>query len=269
MVLSRLVACVLVACLVPTAASGGAWTRTKGDGVIISSLGMQGSPSTMFTLPSASDDKATTQLYVEYGLTDEITLGGSFFAETGIGQTGIDGSATLGGFVRRRLYHDDNGNVLSIQGGGAFPVDRIFGSTFEASTAENPSEIRLFGLGGTSWWGDWGSVFVSTAAGYAWRAEGVTDELRGEFVTGYKRHPCCLPILSIYGTQPLGDGEASLMIAPSFAWSPSADEEEIALAKEEGRDPIRRTTFQFGISYDVLDDGDGGFGFTLSLWRRF
>ncbi|MEL6775074.1 MAG: hypothetical protein AAFS07_04030 [Pseudomonadota bacterium] len=262
---------ILLACLIalmPAPAVGGAWTRAEGDGVLISTIGRQGNPTTFFTLPGGSEDKASAQLYVEYGLFEDITVGGSLFTETGLGQEDVTGSASAGLFLRKRVYRDDEGNVASVQIGVAAPIDRLFGSTFANSTSDNPAEVRIFALGGTSWWGDWGSIFISTAAGFAWRGEGEADEARAELVTGYKKHPCCLPILSFYATHSFGPGEASLKIAPSFAYSPPPSEEEIALAAEEEREPQRKTTYQLGLSYDMLD-GDGSLGVTFSIWRKF
>ncbi|MEM6490263.1 MAG: hypothetical protein AAF677_18675 [Pseudomonadota bacterium] len=261
-VLAGLAAALLVAAL-PGAAAGGAWTKKAGDGVVISSFGRQGSPTTMFTLAPTSDDKTLAQIYAEYGLTDAITVGGSLYSETELDD---DADATLlaAAFLRHRLWQSDRGYVASVQIGGALPLEGVIGAPFAESTPDSVAEVRVSALGGVSWWGDWGSAFVSGTVGFAWRSENAADEIRGELTAGYKPHDCCMAILSLYAAQPLLDDDTSLKIAPSFAYSLPAD----APLDDEGKPARRRTTLQIGLSHDVLD-GSGDLGVTVAIWRAF
>ncbi|MEM9783478.1 MAG: hypothetical protein AAF899_13505 [Pseudomonadota bacterium] len=248
----------------PDSALAGAWTKQKGDGVVIVTAGRQGTPSTLFTLAPSSDDNATAQIYGEYGVSDILTLGASLFSETRIGDQGISASAQAAGFVRVRLHRDDRGNVASLQAGGAVPLEGLLGTTFEGSKPDSTAELRAWALAGTSWWGDWGSIFVSSAVGAAWRSEGAADELRAEVTAGYKAGDCCMVLLGNFVTVPVigrdGDDRLSYKLTPSLTYSlpPSGDDPE---AK-------RRTTLQLGVSLEPVGDADV-VGVTFSVWRTF
>ncbi|MEO0761202.1 MAG: hypothetical protein AAFZ09_05250 [Pseudomonadota bacterium] len=251
----------LLPSLLPDTAAAGAWTREPGDGVVITSIGRQATPQTLFTLGPASPDKTTAQVYAEYGLTEKLTLGASLFSETRIGSDGMS-SANGAAFLRVRLHRDDQGNAAAVQIGAAAPLEELIGGPFGGSQPESTAELRISGLAGTSWWGDWGSVFVTSAAGLAWRSENAPDELRGELTAGYKIDDCCMAILGSYLTVPvIGEGDTSYKLAPSFAYS-------LPRAADAPEDEPRRTTFQLGLSLEAVGEGDT-VGLTFSIWRRF
>ncbi|MEO1533424.1 MAG: hypothetical protein AAFU72_14740, partial [Pseudomonadota bacterium] len=70
-------AAVLLATFSGIDAQAGAWTQRKGEGVVIISLGRQGSPVSMLTLAAEEEEKASAQGYVEYGISDKLTIGGA------------------------------------------------------------------------------------------------------------------------------------------------------------------------------------------------
>ncbi|MEM7499358.1 MAG: hypothetical protein AAF371_15375 [Pseudomonadota bacterium] len=252
---------VLTAAFLPSPVGAGAWTQRKGEGVIIISVGRQGSPVSMLTLAAEEEEKANAQGYIEYGISDSLTIGGGVFSD--LAPSSGEGSANVSGFVRKRVWQGE-GSVASVQIGGALPIETLIGTDFAESKPDSTPELRFSILGGTSWWGDWGSVFTSGTAGFAWRSEGAADEIRGELTTGYAPWRCCLAIVSLYGVAPVDGKDNSFRIAPSFAYHfyPSADANGL---KEEDRP--KPYTLQAGFSYDLLDDE--GFGVTVSLWKKF
>ncbi|MEO1724642.1 MAG: hypothetical protein AAFR84_19880 [Pseudomonadota bacterium] len=245
----------------PGDARAGAWTQRKGEGVVIISLGRQGSPVSMLTLAAEEEEKASAQGYVEYGISDRLTIGGAIFSD--IAPSSGEGSANVSGFVRRRVWQGES-SVASVQFGGSYPIESLIGTEFGESRPDSTPELRLSVLGGTSWWGDWGSVFTSGTIGYAWRSEGAADEIRSELTTGYAPWRCCLAIVSLYGVAPLDGEDNSFVIAPSVAYHFYGSTPANGLKEEDRPKPY---TLQAGFSYDFLDDE--GFGVTVSLWKKF
>lgn len=260
----RVFLAVLLLGLLPGAAAGGAWTRAAGDGQLIFTSGRQIAPVGALTGNAASSDKTQAQIFVEYGVLDSLTVGGSLYGEVSSIDAN-DGAALFSAFARQRLYRDDAGNVASAQIGFALPAEKLISGRFARSRPNSTPELRLAGLYGTSWWGDWGSAYLTTEAGWAWRSEGTGDELRGELAIGYRPWRCCTAGLSLYATAPLsGTNDAALKLVPSVAYTlyPPVGR------NEKKPQDFAATTTQIGLVYDLLNPDDG-IGFLLSLWRPF
>ncbi|MEO0821397.1 MAG: hypothetical protein AAF074_13340 [Pseudomonadota bacterium] len=254
-------------------ARAGAWTRSEGDGVVILSLGRQAAPFTALAGALPTQDKYVGQIYVEYGVIEAVTVGASLFADTEFTHDGTgDGSTAAASlFVRTRVYSDDDGYVGAVQLGGAFPLEDKLGDDFSGARHSAP-EVRFSVLGGTSWWGDWGSAFASGALGYAWVGRDDPSEIRMELTTGYEPRHCCLAILSLFYAEPLsaapGESRAdgrSLTIAPSFAYRLLP---QIARNGKKPEGPLNPATIQIGINYDLLNGGDG-IGLQIAIWKKF
>lgn len=263
----RLSVCAIGLALGAAAQAGaGAWTRPAGEGLLIGTTAHRVAPVSALTGGPVDDDTNISQLYLEYGLIEGLTVGAKVYVE--FSTTDFDGnSASAGGFLRKRLWQDGHGGVASVEGGYAHPIESMIGNGFEeiAEPGAVP-EAYLAGLYGRGWAGDWGNAFVSTGAAYQWRGDGVADELRYEVTAGYAPWRRWMGILSFYGLYPLAEGtDASLKIAPSIAYTmwPRAGEED-----EEPGKPVHPRTIQLGISYDLLNGGDG-LGVSLSLWQPF
>ena len=261
------VACVAAA-LVPLAldeAAAGAWTREKGDGMVIVSTGRRVAPVGSVTGGPIDDDANVSQIYLEYGLIEGLTIGGKAYVEL----SSIDptqGSAALGGFVRKRVWQDGKGGVASIEAGYAHPIESLLGRIFSYVDPGAVPEAYLSGLYGRGWGGDWGSAFISTGASYFVRTEDTADDIRLELTGGYAPSRRFMGILSLYSLTPLGPGtDPSLKIAPSVAVSfwPKPKEGE-----EDGGDRPHPQTIQLGVTYDLLNR-DEGIGISLSIWRPF
>ncbi|MCH8167963.1 MAG: hypothetical protein IID49_03615 [Proteobacteria bacterium] len=246
-------------------ACAGAWTQAKGEGLVIVTTGRRVAPVGALTGGPISRDTNISQIYLEYGLFDGLTIGAKSYVELST----IDleaSSAALGGFVRKRVWQDGRGGVASVQLGYAHPIESLLGASFAMAEPGAVPEAHLAGLYGRGWGGDWGTAFLSTGAAYHLRREQTADDLRFEFTTGYAPWRRFMGILSFYGLAPLGAGtDASLKIAPSIAFTMWP---WIGRNDKKPRGPVRPSTIQLGVSYDVLNRNDG-LGLSISIWRRF
>ncbi|TFG89412.1 MAG: hypothetical protein E4H18_00160 [Hyphomicrobiales bacterium] len=246
-------------------ADAGAWTRTEGEGITIVTTGRRIAPMGGLTGGPVSKDTSISQIYIEYGLFDDLTIGAKTYIE--VSSTDFTGSsAALGGFVRKRIWQDGQGGVGSIQVGYSHPIESLLGSTFADSDPGAVPEAHLAGLYGRGWADDWGSAFLSTGAAYHLRRGGMPDDLRFELTGGYAPWRRVMGIVSLYGLTPLGKGtDTSLKIAPSIAYTmwPWIERNE---KKPTGE--IKPNTIQFGVSYDLLNR-DEGLGISISIWRPF
>ncbi|MGF1551732.1 MAG: hypothetical protein ACFBWO_04415 [Paracoccaceae bacterium] len=264
----------VAALLAPLQAPAGAWTKPEGEGVAILGIGREGAPAGMLTGRAPDGAKHSGQLYVEYGLSERVTLGAKLFADRR--HDGAEArSAQAGGFARVRLWAGE-ASVTSVELGAAVPMEGLLGDRYSAPQPDNAAELSVAGLVGRSWWGDWGSAFLSSSWGYALRGEGAPGQVRSESTLGYKPADCCMAIVSLHGRYetpalaamagrmtgravPPVDGGASLKIAPSVAFRLPGG------PAEAGRD---RAFLQIGLSRELVDTG-GGLGVSLSVWRTF
>lgn len=246
-------------------ACAGAWTQARGEGLAIVTTARRVAPIGALTGGPISRDTNISQIYLEYGLLDGLTIGAKSYIE--LSTTDLNGSsASLGGFVRKRVWQDGRGGVGSVQFGYAHPIESLLGSVFAQSEPGAVPEAHLAGLYGRGWAGDWGRAFISTGAAYHLRREGTADDLRFEFTTGYAPWRRFMGMVSFYGLTPLGEGtDPSLKVAPSIAFTMWP---WIGRNEKKPRGPVHPNTIQFGVSYDVLNRDDG-LGLSISIWRPF
>ena len=246
-------------------ACAGAWTQAKGEGLVIVTTGRRLAPVGALTGGPVSRDTNISQIYLEYGLLDGLTIGAKSYIE--LSTTDLTASsAALGGFVRKRVWQDGRGGVASVQFGYAHPIESLLGDAFAMAEPGAVPEAHLAGLYGRGWADDWGSAFLSTGAAYHLRRRGTADDLRFEFTAGYAPWRRWMGMLSFYGLTPLGEGtSASLKVAPSIAFTMWP---WIGRNEKKPRGPVRPNTIQFGVSYDLLNPADG-LGLSISVWRRF
>jgi len=246
-------------------AAAGAWTKAPGRGQLIATTGRRAAPITAFVGEPAQSDSNFSQLYVEYGVIEGLTLGGVAFVEVSTSDF-EDNAAEVGVFARKRLWHSDWGGVASVQLGYSHPLERMIGEGFAGSEPDSVPEIQARALYGQSFWGGWGNAFVSLEAGYHWQRGDRADEIRADVTGGYAPWRCCMGLLSLYSLTPIGEGtEASLTIAPSFAYT------IVPRIGPNEKKPFHRlepTTVQIGVSYDLLNLDDG-LGVQVSIWQAF
>lgn len=241
-----------------TGAVAGAWTQPPGSGQLILTASTKSGQFSPISGSRQGDDSSFGALYVEYGLREGLTIGGTFFAEIAI--EGDDGdSADVGVFVRQRLWQGEHGDVASVQIGAKQEINALLGGDFGAPGSDPTNEISARLQYGKGWGFDWGSAFVSTEGGYHYQTDGDADEVRVDVTVGAQPYACCMLLLGLFTTVPVEGGESvAVKLAPSFAYTFRGAEGEIE----------KPLTLQIGLSQD-LADFDDGLGVQLSLWKPF
>ncbi|MEM7176235.1 MAG: hypothetical protein AAF503_00905 [Pseudomonadota bacterium] len=248
---------------VNTQAAAGAWTRSKGSGLTIFSTGRSVAPISAFATGSADSDSNTTQILVEYGLIEGLTLGATVFAE--LKTTDLsDSTFNAGIYARKRVWQGEAG-VFSVQLGYAHPLESVVEDPLGHEIDDSSPEVEARLQYGHSFWGDWGNAFVSAEGGIDVFMDDKDNELRADLTVGYEPYHCCLALLSGYASMPMGDDDATLKIAPSFAYTMYPT---VARNHKKPEGFIRTRTIQLGVSYDLLNPDDG-LGVQISIWQKF
>lgn len=248
----------------PVTAEAGAWTQQPGAGQVITSVGRRADPISGFVSGPIEDDSTFTALFFEYGVMEGITVGGTVFIEVSRTENSSN-NADAGIFLRKRIWQGTDGDVASVQIGVRQSIGGLFGSSFDGPDADPTQEVSLRALYGRGFGLDWGNAFFSAEAGYHLQTDGDEDEIRADFTIGAQPFECCMGLLSVFATYPMGDpDDASIKIAPSVTYGFTLDK------PSEGDDakPPKPITLQFGLSQDVLNF-DEGIGFQFSVWQPF
>lgn len=246
-------------------AFAGAWTLAEGSGQAIMTTGRRIAPIGSFVGGVADEDSNSTQVFVEYGLTDDWTLGGTLYGNFSAVDP-QDLEIRLGAHVRRRVWTRPKGDVVSVQAGLAAPVEKWLVGDMADSLPGSVPEAHVRALYGRGWQWDRGNSFVSAEAGFHWRGERAADEVRFDITAGHEAWKGVLGLFSLYSIAPvIGEGEASLKLAPSVAYTlwPWVGENE---KKPFGE--LNPSTIQLGVVWDVLNPEDG-LGVAVSVWKKF
>lgn len=251
----------MAACLgvLPGMAGAGAWTQAPGAGIFIASISRKAAPIASFAGSPAENDSNYAALFFEYGLAEGLTAGGTAYVELSTMEDDGD-TAELGIFLRQRLWQGEAGDVASVQIGLKQPVNDLLGGDFGGPNADPTQEVSVRALYGRGFGFDWGTAFVSLEAGYHLQTDGDEDEMRADLTGGVQPWDCCMVLLSLYSTYPIGDDDtASVKLAPSLTYRLGSGDAE----------PVRKpVTLQIGLSRDLLDPGDG-LGVQVSIWKPF
>lgn len=261
--MSRPLLALLLAAL-PCPAAAGAWTLAEDSGMVILTTTREIAPVGAMFGGVADSDSNVSQIFVEYGATDAVTLGlvgyGSFSS------LADEVELRVGGHVRVRVWQGVQGDVASVQAGASFPAERWLGSGLGDDRPNSATEVDLRVLYGRGWALSWANAFVSAETGVRFRGEGLDEEIRFDATAGLEPWRGVMGLLGVSASVPLGEkGTANLKIAPSLAYTlwPFVGEND---KKPEG--PLNPTTLQLGVSYDALNPDDG-LGLFLSIWKRF
>jgi len=254
-------------------ALAGAWTLPEGEGIAIFTTQRKVAPAASFFGGIAETDETSTQVFAEFGVLEELTLGLTAYGKF----SALDDDAELrvGGHARYRIWQGLDGDVVSFQVGVGLPAERWLGGGLGDNRPDSVVEVDFRALYGRGWGLDWANAFVSTELGYRLRGEGQPDEIRFDTVAGIEPWRGVMGLLGVYTTVPLGGGDGdgdgdgdqdiSLKLAPSLAYTfwPAFGAND---KKPDG--PISPTTVQAGIVWDALAPEDG-IGVSISIWRRF
>jgi Putative MetA-pathway of phenol degradation len=214
--IARSVVVAVSAALLSTPAFAGAWTLKEGTGQAILTTSYYVTTDRFdadrHRVSGTRFEKVTINPYLEYGLTDGITLGLSpeyEFLQDHVGAGRIDRTNGFGDvetFARGRLWHDD-WSVLSVQGLVRAPTGYDDGRSPALGYGHVDLEGRvLYGLsgklGGTSWYTD-------VEAGLRKRYGPPADEARVDLAIGWRPVPDWLLLAQSFNTQGLRNASGS------------------------------------------------------------
>jgi len=245
-------------------AAGGAWTQPDGAGIVISKVEYVTAPASFdgAGAPAEGDFyKLHVESYVEFGLTDAITLVGQVDYDTSwietAGEPAIsEGFGRFGLWGRARVWAD-GADVASVQAGVEFPGDRS-GVNIPALGAE-PAAVSVRGLYGRGFSDDWGSGFLDLQAGLLLRDEDAPTQAEFDLTVGHWLWDNFLVMGQLFNTYSLERRADDLQ-----------DYDETKAALSAGWKATEDSTIVLGVSADVatrnLEPTRSVF---LSLWKTF
>jgi hypothetical protein len=246
---------------VPAGALAGAWTAPQGSGLLIETLyGWTGYGPTWGGDPAVQQSRAEAQTYVEYGLTDRITVFGqaalqhyALGAPSSNIYNGLDYS-DVG--LRAKLWSSGDW-VFSGEATAFIPGAHDPSQPAQEGNTGGAAEGRLlaggnFSLGSTP-------GFVDAELGYRLRTAGPPDEWHGDLTVGLKFTPRVMLMVQSFNTV------SAVSTDPSFpAWRSSVIEASLVYALDD------RWSVQVGLFTTVATvNTNSQHGAALALWRRF
>lgn len=263
-------ALLLLGLLISAKANAAAWTLEKGHGQIINNFTYYQSDnyvdSSGKSTPQKSYSKYEYNPYIEYGLTDSITLGLSpslQYVAQEIGGTDEDNAnlADTEFFVRKRLFYDGQ-NVIAIQPLIKLPGAYDAGDLPQLGQSQIDYELRL--LTGRNF-GIKGRHYLNTEIAYRVRTETPGDEIRLASTLGYRVNERWQILGEANGTFAVdGAGGGNALLSNSFDY----DLVKLQLTTLYWWNP--KWALQFGGYHSVYtrNTGEGG-GALFGVWYRF
>jgi hypothetical protein len=254
----RLAAAALVAALlVPSLAHAGAWPMKKGDGQVILRFERQTADEAfdasggLVAIPSRYDEAAST--FVEYGLTNRLTLQGKLVAARGQDEFGgYEGTAPAELGVRWAAVRR-GGMVLSVYAGAISPGEGENAVYVSRVRSEGDAELRvLFGRSGR-WFGR--PYFVDSQAARLMRI-GAPDETRYDTSIGVDITENWLVLVQSY---------AGFVDGADEGLAPGWNNAELSVVRRLGSVRV-----QAGWRTAVAGrDSTRGAGPVIAVWKRF
>jgi len=234
----------------PTYADAGAWTLAEDKTLAIVTTSYQIAPAASLISGVRTKEDLATQVFLETGLFEDLTLGFTTYTEFSnlTGET----DTRVGLHARQRLWQGWGRSVASVQIGFEVPVNDWLG---QLQPPDSVVEIDARVLFGTGWQFDWANSYVSTELGYRARRGGQADELRFDGTAGLEPWDGVLGLFTVSSAVPLNEtGQSKLELTPSIAFTlwPRVGSNE---KKQDLASPPQ--TLQIGIGYDVLNPNDG------------
>lgn len=255
--------CLLAVVAWGNSALAGAWTQREGKIQIIVTSSRKVAPAGAFVSGAAESDTSSAKLFLEYGLRDDLTVGMTLYGKTSFLIDDVE--AQIGLHARKRLWQGADGDVVSVQGGVRFPVERWLGEGLGDNRPDSVTEIDLRALYGRGWQTGWGNSFISSELGLTLRGEGQPEQIRLDLTAGHTPVRGLLGLFSIFASQEIDGPETTLKLSPSVAYTmwPFLGHND---KKPDG--PLYPSTLQLGVTWDSLNPDDG-LEVSLSVWKSF
>jgi protein XagA len=250
-----------------TSAFAGAWTLPQGTGQLIATLyGWTGFGPPWGGNPPANQSRFDAQTYVQYGLTDSLTVyGETAFEHYAIGEptpntyNGLDYSG-LG--LRQKLWSTGEW-IFSGEATAFIPGAHDSKEPAQEGNTGWAGEARLnagrnFALSGVPFLGS-GPGFLDAEVAYRVRTEGPPDEWHGDLTVGFKFTPKIMVMLQDFTTISMSTRN------PTFpAWRQSVVEGSVVYALND------KWSLQVGLFSTVwtvkTNSERGGL---IAVWRNF
>jgi hypothetical protein len=242
----------------PSAAYAGAWTLPQGQGQIIQTLSGWlgwGSPAP----DGGREDKVETQTYVQYGLTDRLTIIGELSAERYALSAPKDvyaGLDTTGAGLRARIWSNDAW-TFALEAtafyGGATDASRPAQAGGAGPAADARAllghNLTLYGF----------PAFIDAEAGYRVRTEGPPSEWRADLTLGVDWTPRAQILLQTFNTISQGPGTGGFP-----AWEAHKGELSLVYALDD------KWAVQVGGFGTIWRrNATSEYGAIVAIWRKF
>jgi hypothetical protein len=259
---SRVFAAVLAAvAAAPAAALAGAWTEPPGSGLLIETLyGWTGYGPPWGGNPAVQQSRAEAQTYVEYGVTDRLTI----FGQASLEHYAL-GAPTSN--VYNGLDYSDVGLTAKLWSTGEWvfsgeatvfaPGAHDASKPAQEGNTGGAGEGRLlaggnFNLGSTP-------GFVDAELGYRLRTAGPPDEWHGDLTVGFKFTPRVMVMLQDFTTVSAASTNHTFP-----AWRSSVIEASLVYALDE------KWSVQIGAVTTVWTvKTNSQHGVAVAVWRNF
>lgn len=245
----------------PAIGRAGAWTEPQGSGLAIATLyGWTGFGPPWGGNPPVNQTRADAQIFVEYGVTDRLTI----FGETALEHYALGPPSSD---VYNGLDYSDAGLRAKLWSTGEWvfsgeatlfvPGARDASAPAQEGNTGGAGEGRLlaggnFTLGSTP-------GFIDAEAGYRIRTAGPPDEWHGDLTIGLKFTPQVMAMVQDFTTVSADSDNRTFP-----AWRSSVVEASLVYALDS------RWSVQIGVFTTVWTvKTNSEHGLALALWRRF
>lgn len=203
-------------------------------------------------------ERLSLDYYMEYGLTERITVGGKAVAglRTDADEAG-EVATDVAAFAQTLLWRGSAGDVISIRGRVTASLDDL--ASTPASDIDDGEELRAALQYGRGLDTPWGNGWLDSALGYATYTGARADQVTADLTLGLRPAERWLGLVQMFGTVGLGNEELG-----------GADFDAIKLKTAVGREFDAGPSVLLGLGGDVYTRGiDAGLEATLTLWTSF
>ncbi len=200
--------------LAPLPALAGAWTLAPGAGFVSAGASYYANDPGTF-------EQVSTATYLEYGLREGFTVGGSLEGDFPVGAASDrQARGTASAFGRARLWTGDQGDPFSLQFGAIAPLGDLVDTGQAQIDGERALDVRaLYGRGFATGWGD---AFVDLQGGFRRRFDDAADEIRIDLTAGVRPAPRWLLMIQSFSTIGLRNGREGGSDFDVYKLAPSA-----------------------------------------------
>lgn len=236
-------------------AAAGAWTRAEGEGFAAQSV--RYFSTDVSTSSSVDFAKASLGLYVEYGLSDVVTIGADLDQGLRLDDVGYGAQdGWIGGFLRARLAKGES-DVFSVEIGGDWPLSDL--ASPAAPGGDDSKEIRALALYGRGVETPLGLGWIDGAFGFAKFIGDRADEIRLDLTFGARPDEDWVLMTQVFGTYGLRNA--------AFG---GVDFDLLKAQVSVGRRIFGEKTLLIGVARDVLTRGiSPGYEVSVTLWSLF